>query len=341
MRRAAQRIAGRDLLGESIPNAPMSATPAPAGDEAIRPRRPWLAGLLAFLFPGLGHLYIGRWLVALMLAVVPAVILLGALAAGALWDRGLTAVIYGAVLLGIAFRLAQAAWAVSDARRSEPQYRLGFCNRGSAYAGFIALSLIWVQGLSFISRASVLEIFKIPSGGMAPSLLAGDQVVAVKFGFDWRSIQRGDVVVFRSPADPKVTLIKRVVGLAGDEVAFIGGALQLNGKMVVRRSLGARSYPERVVGSDTWVSVVLATFQETLGQRTFLIAEQPSMPRYRQDSVRVPEGMVFLVGDNRGNSQDSRHYGAIPLENVIGQVHSVLLSLGPDGLRFERFGLRL
>ncbi len=133
-------------------------------------------------------------------------------------------------------------------------------------------------------RPVVAEPFRIPSGSMIPTLEIGDRVLATKLAYDLSDVERGDIVIFQSPADGK-DLIKRAVGLPGDNMEIRGGKLYINGEV----------QDEPYLKPDTQIS-------------------QPFGP------VTVPKGHIFAMGDNRGNSTDSRIYGPVPEGNLIGEA---------------------
>lgn len=134
-------------------------------------------------------------------------------------------------------------------------------------------------------RPFIFESFQIPTESMVPTLEVGDRVLANKFVYGFTKPGRGDVVVFRGVDAEEETLIKRVVGVPGDEILVEDGVLFVNGD------------PQK----------------EPYLNRAF-----PSRDSY--GPVAVPEGYVFLMGDNRGNSRDSRVFGPVPLENLEGKA---------------------
>jgi signal peptidase I len=216
--------------------------------------------------------------------------------------------------------------------------------------------LDWTAGLFpvilavFLLRSFLFEPFKIPSGSMVPTLLVGDLILVNKYHYGVRlpvinrkivannDPQRGDVVVFRYPVDPRVDYIKRVVGVPGDEVAYLNQRLTINGKPVDVQPLGDY-YDEDSLR-------YAPQFSETLGTATHRILVDPkrqvyyggesrSFPngqncRYTAEGVvcKVPDGHYFMMGDNRDNSQDSRFWGFVPDANIVGKAFFVWMNFG-------------
>jgi signal peptidase I len=182
-----------------------------------------------------------------------------------------------------------------------------------------ALILVAIVGpvfLSFLLRRSV-EAFKVPSGSMCPTLVPGDHVFADKTVYRSHAPERGDVVIYRG--EENTDFVKRVVAIAGDEVELKADQLILNGKAV------------RNTASSGEICEGASAFEEELGNR-HSIAIDPSL--HGDDfKGRVPEGTVFVLGDNRSNSHDSRHHGPIRTDSVIGKV--TRLWLRADGPRWE------
>jgi signal peptidase I len=216
--------------------------------------------------------------------------------------------------------------------------------------------LDWTAGLFpvilivFLLRSFLFEPFKIPSGSMIPTLLVGDLILVNKFHYGVRlpvinkkivannDPQRGDVMVFRYPVDPRIDYIKRVVGLPGDEVAYLNQRLTINGKPVDVQAQGEHY--------DDDIRRYTPQFTETLGSVQHRILVDPkrnayyggdsrSFPngqncRYSAEGVvcKVPAGHYFMMGDNRDNSQDSRFWGFVPDENIVGRAFFVWMNFG-------------
>ena len=225
--------------------------------------------------------------------------------------------------------------------------------------------LDWTAGLFpvilavFLLRSFLFEPFKIPSGSMKPTLLVGDLILVNKYHYGIRlpvinkkivainDPQRGDVMVFRYPQDPTTDYIKRVVGVPGDEISFRGQKLYVNGVAAELTAAGefydddTRRYEKEFVeqlGSvqhHILINPQSTPFFGTSESRQFPFHENCS---YSAEGVtcKVPPGNYFMMGDNRDNSQDSRYWGFVPDENIVGKAFFIWLNLNELG-RFGTF----
>ncbi len=219
--------------------------------------------------------------------------------------------------------------------------------------------LDWTAGLFpvilivFLLRSFLFEPFKIPSGSMIPTLLVGDLILVNKFHYGVRlpvinkkiiennAVERGDVMVFRYPVDPRQDYIKRVVALPGDTVAWVNQKLLLNGQPVPVKAQGEffeadslRYEPQfsEQLGKIEHKILVDPRRQSWFGPdpKTFPFADQC---RYTAEgmSCTVPAGHYFVMGDNRDNSQDSRYWGFVPDDNIVGKAFFVWMNFGNLG----------
>jgi signal peptidase I len=218
--------------------------------------------------------------------------------------------------------------------------------------------LDWTAGLFpvillvFLLRSFLFEPFKIPSGSMIPTLLVGDLILVNKFHYGVRlpvinkkiianhDPQRGDVMVFRYPVDTRVDYIKRVVGLPGDEISYSNQRLSINGQALELRADG------EYYDDDVQVLRYAPQFIEKLGAVEHRLLVDPKRVsyarameefqnhrencRYSAEGVncKVPAGHYFMMGDNRDNSQDSRYWGFVPDENIVGKAFFVWMNFG-------------
>jgi signal peptidase I len=198
----------------------------------------------------------------------------------------------------------------------------------------LVLAAMWLVGnVEFAwARATRAEAFKIPAGSMVPSLQIGDHIYVDKR--EWKPT-RGDVIVFTSPKEPDKDFIKRVLAIGGDTIRFDEDLPVLNGHPIARTELGDCRYWDR--DEEGWHERGCVGFEETLDGHVYTTVKDLAGPPRSNRELRVPEGSVFVAGDNRDNSYDSRFLGPIPLELVKGRALFVWWSAGPEGVRWDRF----
>jgi signal peptidase I len=209
----------------------------------------------------------------------------------------------------------------------------------------------------FFLRSFLVEPFKIPSTSMVPTLVVGDFILVNKFTYgirlpvanvkivDINSPERGDVMVFRYPEDTSLDYIKRVVGLPGDRIEYRNKRLTVNGTEVAMRRLDDYLSRERMQFSRRYA--------EKFGDREHEILIEEEAPAYYPQirafphagncnyntqglACTVPPGHYFMMGDNRDNSSDSRVWGFVPDQNIVGKAFFIWLNLNELG-RFGKF----
>ena len=289
----------------------MSDVAAPAKNDWLRAL--W-AGLLSLILPGLGQVYGGAWRLGVVLYVIAIGIDFSVLDLTRLVPPTPVALV-ASIAAVVLFRLAVAIDAARRVRSRSatapsPWYR-------STWLAVIAMIAIGV-GLQFARPAAYSpgwRSFYVASGSNMPTLLTTDYVMV-----DTRHAGAvpayGDMIVFRHPRDPKVDYIKRVVGLLGDRVQLRDGTLYLNDKPMPREP------------QDN-------AYRETLPNgRSYMILETPRSSSESSEEFEVPAGFFFALGDNRGNSLDSRHkeLGYVPMANVIGPVRTIYWTMEPARL---------
>jgi signal peptidase I len=199
-------------------------------------------------------------------------------------------------------------------------------------------------------RTFLYEAVYIPSGSMIPTLQIGDYVIVEKWAYGarlpftataqatWRTPKRGEIVVFLAPpGNPRDDdLIKRVVAVEGDSVEIQNGHLVVNAEPVPRERVpGACTYVNRPEGG-AWREEPCVDFVEKLGPHTYHTYCTPYLPCGDVDRQVVPAGHVWLAGDHRDHSADSRVFGPVPVGRVKGRAWMALVSWGPGGPRWNR-----
>ena len=309
-----------------------------------------LTALLLAAFVG----YIGSWYMGLIEGTFALLLFLAPVVTGPYW---LAERLY---FLPRRRRAAQAIEGAAAQRRAELD-RMGIAKVDldvQEAKGRILMQpwwLDWTAGLFpviatvFVLRSFLFEPFKIPSGSMIPTLLVGDLILVNKFTYGVRlpvihtkltegnAPQRGDVMVFRYPPQPNMDYIKRVVGVPGDEVAYLNKRLSVNGQPVPTTAV-----PDFF---DEGAMRYFKQYEEQLGAQPHRLLNNPEAPafvqgasdfayrdhcRYSVEGVvcKVPSGHYFMMGDNRDNSLDSRYWGFVPDANIVGKAFFVWMNFG-------------
>jgi signal peptidase I len=316
----------KDLHAEawSRPAEPI-ASPSP---PSPRPRSRPLGVVISFFVPGGGLAYLGRdrlgWLV---LALALALVLLIPL---------------GAWALGVWLAALAGNWLAPLVVRPGEDRLLG------GLLGNLALRFGVAVVVVSLLRFVWVEAYRIPAGSMLPTLTVGDHIYVAKYSRFFGPPARGDVIVFTYPRERDKDFIKRVVAVAGDRLEVKNHAIVLNGERVPRELVpGPCRYEDFDEQTQLWDEKPCVAYRERLGDRAYTV--QVDEQDWSRDfpgpddpsPYVVPEGTVFVMGDNRNNSHDSRYWGPVPLDNVKGRALYVWWSSGPKGLRSERLGRRI
>ena len=231
-------------------------------------------------------------------------------------------------------------------------------------------TFIWAIAIAMVFRSFCYEPFHIPSGSMLSTLHEGDYIFVSKLsygysrysfpfgtskifdGFEGRILasepERGDVIVFRLPINPKVDYIKRLIGLPGDRIRVINGLLYVNGQQATQKRIDDFQAPISGGGIK-----FMPRFLEQLpdGPEHVILDEKPNGDVDNTEDYVVPEGHYFFMGDNRDNSVDSRYLadvGYVPARNLVGHAKIIMVSANPEvpfsnivawfkNLRYDRF----
>jgi signal peptidase I len=278
--------------------------------QKTAPRKPWLAGLLQLITPGLGNLYSGRPRRALILFVILRILSFGSLIT-LLWLSGLMSIV-----IFLLFALVVTVFVVADgvrcAKAADPAYRLASYNRWYVYV-LLVIGIAIVDGtvVTNLVTSRFIQAFNTPTPSMQPTILRGDRIIVDKIVYSFSPPVRGDLVVYHPPDVPSATYVKRIVGLPGESIEIRNRTVLINGKEIVERYAQFASNPS---GLDD-------SFGPTV----------------------IPPDSYFVLGDNRNNSIDSRTTGAVERTQVLGKVRTVYFSLDPDNgtIRWNRIGKEL
>lgn len=206
-----------------------------------------------------------------------------------------------------------------------------------------------VIALVFFLRSFLYEPFKIPSSSMVPTLQIGDLILVNKFAYGVRlpiinkkvieigNPQRGDVMVFKYPVDPSLDYIKRVVGVPGDKIVYKNKHLTINGKELSYQSLPDYLDEEHLSYSKQFSENLTGVEHKILNEERApaFVSGTHDFPQHERCTYNsegfacsVPAGHYFMMGDNRDNSLDSRYWGFVPDQNIVGKAFFVWMNLG-------------
>ena len=170
--------------------------------------------------------------------------------------------------------------------------------------------------LMLLLRGLIAEPYRIPSTSMLPTLHVGDYILVNKLSYaaEDTAPQRGDLVVFRWPVDKHMAFIKRIIGLPGDRVSYIKNRLYINGQRVTMTDLGPYPLPR------------MEQYHEKFGTLNNNILLHRAVTSYNYYNVVVPKGNYFVMGDNRDDSSDSRKWGFVPSQDILGKAIMIWFS---------------
>lgn len=293
--------------------------------HAVTPRRPWVAALMSLVLPGFGQLYNGEpnkaiWLFFLFgFVAVPVTAFLALYVSSWLLLPAMLVALVAPVFIWI-YSVVDAA---RQARRLADYTPAPWQTSGLYLVVFLVCNVLVLPASLTYTRTHFVESFRVPAISMEPSILRGDVVFADK-RYNCRGckagIRRGDVAVFTYPNNRTVLYVKRIIALPGDRVRIDGRTVFVNGVLLDAPGAGSKD------GEST----------EQIDGRSWRVRWSAS--GFAPMELEVPAGEVFVLGDNRGNSVDSRSFGTVPMEDVIGRVRQVWFSSGGTGIRWARIG---
>lgn len=209
---------------------------------------------------------------------------------------------------------------------------LGFAGKGGRRVRRMSWSATGCCLAIVLAKAWLFEPFYVPSASMAPAILEGDVLIVQKYPYrlSWPvgeqtmfrtgNPQRSDVVIFSLVKSPDVRYVKRVIGMPGDDVVFLDGTWYVNAKSLGKEAEGVF---KDIRGSQE--AVGLGVSKEVLAGRRYRVLEGPSKPSVQH--WKVPEGHLFVLGDNRGMSLDSRDFGFVQQDRVLGRASRVMVNI--------------
>ena len=300
-------------------------------------RRPLVALFAALLLPGLGQVYNGEPARGAALLFSVAMLLPSAAWLALHGPRSLLSLV---IVVGVVASLAIYVHSVKAAYRTAVRLRHGFVpgpwNRGSVYfVLFVFGHLFVLSPLAGYTKGHLVETFKVPSASMLPTIVPGDRFFADKRAGHpgGVKIRRGAIAVFLYPNDRTTLFVKRIIGLPGDRVEINGTSVKVNGAEIRGQELHELGDPTLDHLLDEHQA-----FRESAEQGSYTVLWRKDGKREQLTTV-VPNGQVFVLGDNRDASHDSRHFGTLPIADVTAVARQVWFSADAhDGVRLRRTG---
>ncbi len=297
-------------------------------------RRPWVAAVLGFVWPGVGYLYAGRGRSALLLLLLWNPAELGILLLAVVVPVPLANIVIPAVL-SLALRGLLARGAARAASGFGAERPVPFFSRWYACLTGVVVTVPLNLLAAHVYRTTFVEAYKIPTGSMEATILRGDHLLAVKWAYGWREPvlrkvvfvrrrpARGELVVFLFPEDRSRAFLMRLIGLPGETVEILDKTVLVNGEPLDEPYARFLEPPVRHDAAE--------------------YALQPYPLRDNWGPVEVPPDAYFVLGDNRDNSRDSRFWGFVEQADLLGRATVVYWSWDSKDrrVRWERIGRRL
>jgi signal peptidase I len=280
--------------------------------HATMQKKPWLSVFLSFIYPGIGQFYNGQVLKGFAF-------LIAALVLSSRKNHQYYAVAF--LSLALEFIAIKDAFDSAEKRNSSPER---FLYQGNWLLVFVIVTMFFSAApFNIIIRDHLVEAFKIPASSMIPTLQIGDHILVDKRRTTVDNLRPGDIIVFPHPEDCSKNFIKRIVAMAGDKVQFKDGDLYINDALVQKQLLGTRPVGKELSG----LYPEARTYKERLGDRTYTVQYlHNDLDSYTSQIFTVPENSLFVLGDNRDNSQDSRIWGSVPRDTVKGKALKIYWS---------------
>ena len=285
-------------------------------------RQPWAAVAFSFIMPGLGHIYAGRIVKAIVLMFLISLCYPFFIFALVAEHSAIRVLIIGvAIAAATIVQLVAIIDSYYAAKHARSDYSLKDYNRWYVY---VLLLLTTTAGNTFIGNAFYFrekyeEAFRVPTWTMYPAIQAGDRILVNKMAYHKSDPKRGDVVVFINPENRRINNVKRVVAVAGDAVEIKDSELYVNGKKLELRKIteSASSITPSLLHGDTFYEI-----NGDAQYKIFIGEQQNGITETLKDfgPITIPKHDVFVLGDNRNSSYDSRNFGPIPIIGIKGKV---------------------
>ena len=288
-----------------------------------KPRKPWISGIFTVFSIGLGHIYTGEAKRGIILFFIGQALLV--ISMSLLLLPVIPINLIATFFIILTFVVCCVVDAVRMSRKSKFSYNLKKYNKWYVYVLFALITAFVIQPMNeFAIKKNIVQAYNIPSSAMKPTLLVGDHILVNKLTHNKAQPICGDIIVFKFPLDPEKDFIKRIVGVAGDKV-------EIRNKQVFVNNIKADS---------------------SFVQFTDSFIVPGCLPGIRQDApcrkdnfgpIKVPENKLFVMGDNRDQSFDSRFWGFVDSKAVNGKAFIVYWSWDKDKFktRWDRIGKRI
>jgi signal peptidase I len=306
----------------------------------FKERKPIFALALSLFLTGLGQVYNGRLrkgILLFLMSIIFPLLLFQLSVVGSAKMLILFLVLSLLASLGIYIWAALDAW--KQAKKIGKNYTLKIYNKLYVYILLIIVLNLFSFGEIFDwQKIWIFSFFpyRMSTGSMIPTVLPGDFIMTdrrIDHSAENHGLKRGELVVFKYPRNKKKHFIKRIIGLPGDEIEIKGMELFVNGE---RRTGKEVSYMQE--RRDEYIKERTVAFYEASDSGTYVVFFLEGTAR-KNLKVTVPEGYCFVLGDYRDNSMDSRHWGMVPLNDVVARAKLIYFSVNPEnGIRWGRIG---
>ena len=324
---------------QSVPTSSPAST-----SGSLPPRQPMVAAVASLVLPGFGQFYNGDLNRAIWLFLSFALLCIPGVALIALYlpDR----LMLPTLLLGLGVTLGVWAYAVWDAwraaRRKVDTTAKAWQMSGVYALVFVLCDLLALPLLTQYVRQHQVEPFRIPSHSMEPSVRQGDVIWADKRyncpGCQ-QGVHRGDIAIFAYPNDRSLRYIKRVIGLPGDHIQIKDRQVWIDGQALQRPStLTPQGTVTEGMGERHWQVQWVGAAADAMPATNVAPLDRVRTAAVTELQFTVPDGQVFVLGDNRLSSVDSRNFGTVPMQDILGRARQVWFSSDSQGVRWGRLG---